>query len=351
MTAVTDPQPAPGTPSGTAPGTSSGTPYLLEADADLDLDGIPPPPTRATRPSWAAGLLVLVVAALAGAGVHAAVASGRVVGPPRVSALVAVDAVRLTDRPTATLHLVVASHDDADVVVTSLQLTGAGVLQQRQQLWRPLTPGLVEDLRLDAPLPCSGTDARTPLQLTLTVTRPAPGSSVTQQPQQAPGSSAADATIEVTAEPTGVARVPGGLCQAANQQLPQGYQTPAPARLTSISNTALSLALTDLPAEASELFAAQADGWFLPLQSSGPPGSKASQGLVPVTAGRATVVLGLPQPQCHDLGTRGLLPTGLQLLYIGASGVHEVYAEVGPALAAWLLEGRRRSCPDDAGAS
>jgi hypothetical protein len=274
-----------------------------------------------------------------------------VVGPPRVSALVAVDAVRLADRPTATLHLVVASHDDADVVVTSLQLSGAGVLQQRQQLWRPLTPGLVEDLRLDAPLPCSGTDARTPLQLTLTVTRPTQGSGGTQQTQQVPGSGTAGTTIQVTAEPTGVARVPGGLCQAGDQQLPQGYQTPAPARLTSISSTWLGLTLTDLPAEASELFAAQADGWFLPLQSSGPPGSKTSQGLVPVTAGRATVVLGLPQPQCLDLGTRRLLPTGLQLLYSGASGVHEVYAEVGPALAAWLLEGRRRSCPDDAGVS
>jgi hypothetical protein len=340
MTAVTDPQPAPGTPSGPR--------YPVETDTDLDLDGVPPPPTRANRPSWAAGLLVLVLAALAGAGVHAAVASGRVVGPPRVSAMVAVDAVRLTDRPTATFHLVVASHDDADVVVTSLRLTGAGILQQRQQLWRPLTPGLVEDLRLDAPLTCSGTDPRTPVQLTLTVTRPAPGSTGTPA---TPGSSTADATIEVTAEPTGVARVPGGLCQAANQQLPQGYPTPAPARLTSINGTSLGLTLTDLPAEASELFAAQADGWFLPLLSSGPPGSKASQGLMPVTAGRATVLLGLPQPQCQDLGTRGLLPTGLQLLYIGASGVHEVYAEVGPALAAWLLEGRRRSCPDDAGVS
>ena len=313
---------------------------------------------------------MLVLAALAGAGAHAALTSGRVVGPPRVSALVAVDAVRLTDHPTATFHLVVASHDDADVVITSLRLTGAGVVEQRQQLWRPLTPGLVEDLRLDAPLPCSGTDPRTPLQLTLTVTRPDPGttggapasapasapagapaSAPASPPAAASGSRAAGATIEVIAEPAGAARVPGGLCQAGEQQLPQGFRTPAPARLTSISSTSLTLALTGLPAEASELFAAQADGWFLPLQSSGPAGSKASQGLVPVTAGRATVVLGLPQPQCHDLGTRRLLPTGLQLLYIGESGVHEVYAEVGPALAAWLLEGRRRTCPDDAGVS
>jgi hypothetical protein len=352
MTAVADPQP----PSGThnTPGTPStlgtpSTPHLPGSPgdggcADLDLDGTLPPTARPTRPSWAAGLLVLVLAALAGAGAHAAVAPGRVVGPPRLSAQVVLDAVRLTDRPTATLHLVVASHDDADVVVTSLRLSGAGVVEQRQQLWRPLTPGLVEDLRLDAPLPCSDTDARTPLQLTLTVTRPASGNGVS-------GNGVAGATIEVTAEPAGPAGVPGGLCRAEEQQLPQAFGTQAPARLVSISGTSLTLALTDLPAEASELFAAQADGWFLPLLPSGPQGSPGSQGLAPVTARRATMVLGLPQPQCRDLGTRGLLPTGLQLLYVGGSGVHEVYAEVGPALAAWLLEGRRRSCPDQVGVS
>jgi hypothetical protein len=314
--------------------------HLAATADDLDLDHAPPDPPRAGRPSWPAAVLVLVLAALGGAWSHAGLAGGAVTASPQVSAWVGLDAVQFTDHPVAVLHLVVTSHDDVPVYLTSLRVGGAGLVDQEQQLWRPLTPGLVEDLRLPADLACRPGTGTAPLHLALTATRDPPPNGMattgtTTGATTGTGTTGANGTT-VTAVPGGVAQVPGGLCQAVQQQLPQAYQMSMTVRTVSISDDALALAVSGLPPTGTEIFSVQADGWLLPM----------SAGTVPVIGGAATLTLGPPEPRCDDTGTRDVLPTGLQLVFTGdTTGVHEAYAPVGRALASWLLHARQRVCP------
>jgi hypothetical protein len=347
---------------------------------ELDLDRAPQDRPRPSRPPWPAAVLVAVLGILAGTWLHSGLTDAAPTSPPRVSAWVGLDAVRLAEGPTAVLHLVVSSHDDAMVYLTSLDVAGAGVVAQHRQLWHPLAPGLVEDLRLNAGLSCTPGARTAALRLTLTATRstaadrdtsawssPASSSPASSSPASSspawsspawsspawsspaspstaspspPTTSAAPFSagggVTVTAVPGGRARLPWGLCQAGEQQFPQAYRSSATTRVVSMTDGSLTLALSDLPADARDLFAVQADGWFLPLLSRAPE----------VSGGAITLTLGAPQPQCHDTGTRAVLPTGLQLLYTSddGSGVHEVYAPVGTSLAGWLLHARHRVC-------
>lgn len=298
---------------------------LLPTSGDLDLDRTPEEVPATDRTSWPAAVLVLVLATLGGAWLHAGSAGSVAEAPPRVSARVELDAVRLAEHPVAVLHLVVTSHDDATVYLASLRVDGAGLAGREQRVRRALTPGLVEDLRLTAKLTCNPGTRPPPLSLTLTVTR---------DPGPIPaGTRAGDLTL--SAVPGGVAQLPGGLCRAAEHQLPQAYRTPVTVRTMSISDDALTLAVSGLPA--AEVFSVQADGWLLPMPS----------GTVRATGAATTITVGPPEPRCEDTGTRGVLPTGLQLVFTteDAGRIHEAYAPVGTALASWLLHARQRACP------
>jgi hypothetical protein len=306
-------------------------------------------------------MLTVLLATLAGMGLHARTAAAQTTAPPRVSAWLALDSVRLDGEPLADLHLVVTSHDEATVYLTSLTLDGGGTGTLHEDLWRPLTPGLVEDLRVPAILHCGPGTRPAPLRLALTVTRD-PALSGADRPGDPSGSppaggsgpattASAGSVVTLTAIRSGVLQVPGGLCQAASQQLPQAYLSEVTARLITPgagtasgtgtatgtgSSTGIALAVSGLPAEATEVFAAQADGWLLPLTSP-----------AAIRAGSTTLTLGPPQPRCEDAGTRRVLPTGLQLLLAtgDGSGIHEAYAPVGTALARWLLRARQRLFP------
>jgi len=297
-------------------------PRQPEADADLDLDRVPAPPAhQRRRPLPASAVLVAILATFGGALLDSARAQ-EVRSVPRVSAWVALDSVRLDGRPVAELRLGVTNRDDTTVFLTALDLSGGGTGSQHLGLRRPLTPGQVDALQLPVDLFCPPGIRPPPFRLTLQLAR-------------ANGGPGAGGTV--VAVPQARLRLPGGLCQEGDRQLPQAYQVAAETRVVTATTDSLTLALSGLPASATEVFSVQADGWLLPLVPT----------TTPVRSGRTTLRLGVPQPRCDDAGTRRVVPTGLQVVMAtgDGSGVQEAYAPVGILLARWLMASRQQACP------
>jgi len=294
----------------------------FEVDLDLDQDRRPSPPRR-RRPFRILLAVVALLGLVAGAALRSSVVSPARTVEAHVFATLDLRSVVLAPQPRALLELTLKNVGDESLIADTATVAGGGVVTTGVLIGQNLAPrGQGVTASVVVPLRCGpGARAADPVTTRIELRVAASG-------PPTPGS-------VVSAVPQGRVSEAGGLCAAAEAELPQGWREVAHAAAWSLTGGRLDLTVDSLPHDATALVGVQADGVLLPWPDSPPP----------ILAGSVHLVLDPPQQGCQDTGAREVVPTGLQLLFEGQDGMRFSYVPVGAAVAGWLMDAYTRTCP------
>jgi len=300
-------------------------------DVDLDAERAAPSPRPPRR--WHPDRVALLALAVAGLVVGAGLSGGTSApAPPAAQLLVTLElrGVALGDQPTAVLTVGLQNVGAETVVADEITVSGAGLVPATRRIGRTVATGAYDTATVRVPLSCSrsaGQPARGTVRLRLL-------------PSALPHEVLAEGPSTVSAVLVGYLARHGGLCSAADAALPDGWAEQARATSWTFGpQGSLLLVLGGLPADVTDLLAAQADGVIVPVP----------QAPVPVQGGSATVQLGAPRSGCRAVGARAVVPTGLQFLAHAAEGSRYVYVPIDLTVADWLMRAFVDACPDSPG--
>jgi hypothetical protein len=300
-------------------------------DEPVDLDAVaavrPAPRHRLRYRTVSAALAVgglLAGALLAGIEVGGRAGTGQLLATLDLRGIV------LSNRPVAVLVLTLLDVGDAPVLADEVAVSGAGLVPTTRPLARTIRPDVLASVSVEVPLSCTRQDGAGLPARAFVTTRPARGTAAPP--------SGRSATTE--AAPVGRLMRQGGLCSAADEALPAGWQEQATATSwSSGTDGILTVDVAGLPANVSDVFAIQADGVIVPVPDAP----------VAVRSGTATLRLGVPGTDCQAVGTHPLVPTGLQLLVHSDDISRFVYVPVDLAVADWMMQAFVASCPQSPG--
>jgi hypothetical protein len=301
------------------PDTSGGPAHRGTGDAagvvaQLDLDARGATPGGRRRPPTLA--VLVVVGLLAGGVAHAWLRPvSRTV--PVVAATLEVLDYGLAPDPVVDLRLRVTNGSDTSLAVESVQVTGAGLVTRTASVGRRAAPSGTVTRELSVPLRCPGEE----------------------------GDATSPTATVLLSGPTGTLRLPavtvdvtGGrplACPAAAAALPEGWDAPVVVTASQRVGADYVVDLAGLASSAQSLRAVRVDTWLVPALHT-----------TPLDDGALRVRLAAPEPACFDLGSRSVLPAGVQLVMAAQGRLTTRYAAVGPDLSRWLAEAYDTRCSD-----